>query len=65
MQAADSKAGQVKGALKDQAINAYMRGGQPQAIATGGDPARAGAYVTILPARPPTPSTRCGPSRST
>ncbi len=45
MQAADRRAGEVKSELRTQAVETYMRGGQAPAVAAGGDPARAGAYV--------------------
>jgi cell wall-associated NlpC family hydrolase len=48
MQAADQRAGEVKNELRTQAVATYIRSGQPPAVATGGDPSRAGAYVRVL-----------------
>jgi cell wall-associated NlpC family hydrolase len=47
MQDADARAARVKDDLKAQAVQAYMRGGQPASL-TGNDPARADAYVKVL-----------------
>jgi cell wall-associated NlpC family hydrolase len=49
MRDADAKASQVKTELKAQAVHTYMRGGAaPGVSSSGGDPARAGAYVRVL-----------------
>jgi cell wall-associated NlpC family hydrolase len=48
MRDADRRAGLVKTELRHQAVNTYMRGGAPTAVANGGDPARASAYVRVL-----------------
>jgi len=48
MRDADARTGRVKTELRAQAVQTYMRGGQPLAAANGADPARAGAYVRLM-----------------
>src|SRR5438270_7019827 len=48
MREADQHAAEVKSALRTQAVNTYMRGGQAPTVNAGSDPARAGAYVRVI-----------------